>query len=256
MMVAAALLAHLTNRSRTQLLTHLDIKLSSRIWAGYCQLLARVAEGEPLAYLTGECEFFGLPLAITPDVLVPRPETELLIEETLAWAANRPTLCIADVGTGSGAIAITLAVHLSQAEIAAVDVSRRALRIVKKNAMQHSVLDRICLIQSDLLGGVIGPFDVIVANLPYVQTMEMPEMGGWEPHLALDGGPDGVRLISALLQQAPSRMVQPSGMLLLEIGANQSKIVGRLAKEAFPGADIAVLVDLAGLDRIVRVQTR
>lgn len=253
MTLAAALLAHLMKHPRASLLTYLEIDLPSQIWEHYCALVARAADGEPLAYLTGECEFFDLAFTITPDVLVPRPETELLAEEALAWAANRPALRIADVATGSGIIAITLAVHLQSAEITAVDISRDALQVARQNAVRHGVSERVHLIQSDLLTGVVGPFDIIVANLPYVRTAELPEVGRWEPSMALDGGPDGLALIRALLPQVPSR-IAAGGLSLLEIGAAQGEKVAAMAGRMLPDAEIAVLTDLAGLDRVVRVQ--
>jgi release factor glutamine methyltransferase len=253
MVIAAALLAHLTGRERTALLTHLEMALPSPTWKRYCGLAARAAAGEPLAYLTGESAFFDLTFAITPDVLVPRPETELLVEEALAWAARRPAGRIADVGTGSGAMAITLAVHLPLAEVIAVDISRAALRVARENAIRHGVSDRVRLAQSNLLAGVTGPFDVVVANLPYVQTAEILKMSRWEPSLALDGGPDGLAFIHALLSQLPSR-VAAGGLVLLEIGADQGKRAAAMAGAMLPGADTAVLTDLSGLDRVVRVQ--
>jgi release factor glutamine methyltransferase len=254
MVIAAALLAHLTGRERAAMLTHLEMALSSPIWERYCELAARAAAGEPLAYLTGESAFFDLTFAITSDVLVPRPETELLVEEALAWAAHRSALRIADIGTGSGVMAITLAVHLPLAEVIAIDVSCAALRVARESAIRHGVSDRVHLVQSDLLAGVTGPFDIVVANLPYVQTAEILKMSRWEPRKALDGGPDGLAFIRTLLSQLPSR-IAVGGLALLEIGADQGKRAAAMAGAMLPGADVAVLTDLAGLDRVVRVQT-
>jgi release factor glutamine methyltransferase len=252
---AAALLAHLTDYTRTHLLTYLEIELPLPAWEIYCEHLNRAADGEPLAYLTGEHEFLDLTFAITPDVLVPRPETELLVEEVLAWGYHRPSLRIADVGTGSGAIAVTLATHMPQAEVIANDISYQALRVARENSIRHGVSDRVCFVQSNLLAGIIGPFDVIIANLPYVQTGELPCVGDWEPRLALDGGGDGLAIIRALLYQAPSRLAQPDGLLLLEIGAAQGQEVSQLAQETFPGTAVSIHADLAGLDRVIQVRT-
>ena len=251
--IAAALLAHLTGRTPTQMLTYLETPLPARLWAHYSDLVTRAAVGEPLAYLTGECEFRDLTFTITPDVLVPRPETELLIDEAVAWAAGRSALRIADVGTGSGVIAISLAVHLPQAEVVATDLSRNALRVARENAARHGVLNRVHPVQADVLAGVAGPFNLIVANLPYVRAGELPTLNRWEPRLALDGGPDGLAPIRALLRQAPSR-IGPDGLLLLEIGAEQGRMAQKAVREVFPGADISVLTDLAGLERVIRVQ--
>ncbi len=252
---AQALLAYVTGRSRTWLLAHSEEPLRGEDAVRYSALLALAAEGQPLAQLIGEREFYGLSFAVTPDVLVPRPETEGLVEEALAWVHMQalPQPRILDVGAGSGAVAVTLAVHLPNAWVVAVDISAEALALARRNAAWHGV-GRILFVRSDLLAGLSGPFDVIVANLPYISHDELLalDVGRWEPRLALDGGADGLELIRALLWQAPN-CLKDGGLLLLEIGCEQGEGVAALCREVFPGAYVCVKPDLAGLDRIVRV---
>lgn len=253
--VATALLGHLTGRSRAWLLTHPEARLPMCARMDYHALLARAAAGEPLAYLTGEWAFYDLTFTVTPDVLVPRPETEHLVEQALEWTAGRSAIRAVDVGTGSGVIAITLAAHLPTAQVIALDVSRQALRVARLNAIRHGVLGRVRLVQTDLLRGVVGPFDLIVANLPYVRTVELMEGAYWEPRLALDGGSSGLQMICALLYQAPP-LLASRGLMVLEIGADQGQAVAALARRILPDAQVAVMTDLAGLDRVVRIQTQ
>ena len=253
---AQALIAHVVGRGRAWLLAHPEAPLSGAQAAQFAALLGRAAAGEPLAYLIGEREFCGLSFEVTPDALIPRPESEALVEAGLAWARERgkPDPAIVDVGTGSGAIAITLAARLPQARIAAVELSAPALAVARRNAQRHAVADRVGLVRSDLLTALVGLFDLILANLPYVSTGELAglEVGRWEPHLALDGGVDGLDLVRRLLRQAPARLA-PGGRLALEIGAEQGDRVLALCREAFPQAKVRLERDLAGLDRIALV---
>lgn len=255
---AQALLAHITGRGRPWLLAHREEPIPAADAARFAELLERAAAGEPLAQLTGEREFYGLPFTITPDVLIPRPETEALVDVALKWAGERglDTPCIVDVGTGSGAIAVTLAVKLPGARVTAVEISEPAIRVAKMNAERHSVSDRVGFVLGSLLDALAGPFDVIAANLPYINQEEIAalDVGRWEPRVALDGGPDGLSLIRRLLEQAPSRLA-PGGLVALEMGYDQGPRVVALCREAFPGADVTLLPDLAGLDRIVEVKT-
>jgi release factor glutamine methyltransferase len=253
---AQALLAYVVGRGRAWLLAHPEASLSHEQAAQFDVLLNRAAAGEPLAYLVGEREFGGLAFGITPDVLVPRPETEALVEAALDWVSvqSKSDPVIVDVGTGSGAIAITLAVRLKGAQVVAVEVSAPALEIAQSNVQRHAVADRVHLVQGDLLSALAGPFDVILANLPYVNAEELTalEVGRWEPRVALDGGSDGLDLVRGLLRQAPSRLA-PAGRLVLEIGADQGERALALCQETFPQASVRLTRDLAGLDRIVVV---
>jgi release factor glutamine methyltransferase len=252
------ILAHILEHDRAWLLAHTEVPLTSQQSTGFMALLSRAAQGEPLAYLTGEREFYGLTFAVTSDVLIPRPETEGLVDMALRWSRQwqQTVLHLVDVGTGSGAIAITLAVQLPQAIITAVDVSPAALVVAHNNASRHAVANRIDFMQCNLLEPLPGPFDVILANLPYIptDTLQTLDVVRWEPSLALDGGADGLALIRTLITQAETRLL-PGGLLALEIQYDQGAAAATLCRAAFPTARVTIERDLAGLERIVWVQT-
>lgn len=256
---AQALLAHVLLRDRAWLLAHTEATLTPEQSARFAALLARAAQGEPLAYLTGEREFCGLAFTVTPDVLIPRPETEGLVDVALRWSGQYPQTApgVVDVGAGSGAVAVTLAARLPQARITAVDVSLAALDVARRNASRHGVVERIEFVQGNLLEDLSGPFDAILANLPYIPTgaLQTLDVIRWEPSLALDGGPDGLDLIGTLIRQAATRLL-PGGLLALEIQYDQGPAVAALCRDAFPTAPVTIERDLAGLDRVVRVETR
>jgi release factor glutamine methyltransferase len=251
---AQAVLAQVMGRDRAWLLAHPEEPLTVEQAARYADLLARAANGEPLAYITQVREFCGLEFEITPEVLVPRQETEMLVEAAQHWveAGNRPDAQLIDVGTGSGAIAIAAAVRLPRARITATDVSSAALAVARRNAARHGVEDRIAFIASHLLKIVSGPYDVILSNLPYIPSGELAQLdaGRWEPLVALDGGPDGLRLIERLIEQTPSR-IAPGGLLALEMQFDQGERIAALCRQTFPGSQVAIERDLAGFDRIV-----
>ncbi len=210
----------------------------------------------PLAYILGYREFYGINVVVTPDVLIPRPETEGMVEHTLFMALmgmETRELSIADVGTGSGAIAVNLAIHLPAARIYAVDVSERALDVAAWNVRSHSVADRVRLGHGDLLEPLPEPVDVIVANLPYIPTGRMGELQPEvqrEPGLALDGGPDGLDLVRRLLAQAPEKLNSP-GIILLELDPEQFPAAEAEALKHFPDAEITTEQDLSHRDRIM-----
>jgi release factor glutamine methyltransferase len=222
-------------------------------------LLEQLAVGTPLPYLTHTQEFYGLKFTVSPAVLIPRPETELLVEQALTWLAQRirgpAPCCAADVGTGSGCIAVTLAKRTPDLRVLACDLSLAALRLAAQNAAMHAVSSRIQWMQSDLLSAAAGPFDLVCANLPYIptQTLANLEVARHEPTLALDGGADGLDAIRCLLADAP-RWLTPGGLLLLEIETRQGPAAAALAQQAFPGAHAHVLQDLAGHDRLIRIE--
>ncbi len=260
-LVAELLLCRVLACERGQLLARLEQPLTAAASKRWRRLLRRALRHEPLAYILGWREFYGLEFYVDRRVLIPRPETELLVEEALAWARaylarhNRLPL-IADVGTGSGAIAVSLAVHLPAARLYAVDCSAGALQVARRNARRHGVAKRIDFRQGSLLEPLPEPVDLVVANLPYVSEAEMatlpPHVRRYEPHYALAGGVDGLDLYRALLAQVPTK-VRPGGALLLEIGAGQGDTAPALAR-ALAGATVEVLPDLAGLPRLLRVQ--
>ena len=256
---AQVLLAHVVGRTRAWVLAHGEDPVDASQAAAYERLLTRLKQGEPLAYLTGRQEFYGLTFRVSPVVLIPRPETELLVERALAWLQeNQGIRRAADIGTGSGCIAVTLAAHIPDLRLIASDRSLQALRLARENARLHGVLDRTTFIQADLLSPFQRPMalDLICANLPYIPTSTLAQLPvrRWEPALALDGGEDGLTLIRRLLKGAQDRL-SPGGLVLLEIEAGQGEAACRLAREAFPGAKVSLYQDLARLDRIVQIET-
>jgi len=243
------LLRHVLGISRTQLYLDLDLKLSPKQEEAFWQLLKRCLNGEPTAYITGHCEFYGLDFYVDPSVLIPRPESELLVEKAISLAQEHRLLTIAEIGTGSGAIAITLALELPGARIYATDISASALKVALINCQKHGVIDRVYLLHGNMLDPVPEPVDLIIANLPYVKESELTGMR-FEPLLALDGGRDGMERIRQLCRQVGGKL-QPGGFLLLEIGQGQRKVVTTLLNALFPSGKIKVMPDLSGIDRVV-----
>ena len=254
---AEVLLRHTLRLDRAHLYARLQEDLSPADQAAFRSLLARRLAHEPPAYIVGHREFYGLDFETTSAALIPRPETELLVDAALAHLRRRPVRpLIVDVGTGNGAIAVALAVHLPLAILLAVDLSREALAVAARNARRHGVEGRVSLLQADLLAPLARPADVIVANLPYVRSADWealpPEIREHEPRLALDGGPGGLREIGRLLEQAPSRLA-PGGSLLVELGPPQAAAALELARRRFPNACVRVLPDAAGLERVLSI---
>ena len=242
------LLRHTLKIDRVQLYLELDEELTPKQEQTFRRLLERRLNGEPTAYITGRREFYGLDFNVSPAVLIPRPESELLVETALAIAENRPLFTIADIGTGSGAIAVSLAVNLPQAVIYATDISAAALETASANCRKHGVAGRVRLLEGNLLEPLPEPVDLIVANLPYVRKSELnPE---YEPPLALDGGANGTESIEQLCRQAGGKL-KSGGSLLLEIGQGQREVVTAILHNIFPGGTIEVTPDLAGIDRVV-----
>jgi len=237
--------------SRFQLYLDLEHKLSPEQEESFRQLVKRRLKGEPTAYITGHREFYGLDFWVNPRVLIPRPESELLVEKLLGLAQNRRAPVIADIGTGCGAIAISLALNLPQAKLYATDISAPALKVAQLNCQKHGVANRIWLLHGDMLEPLPEPVDFIVANLPYVKQSEL-DARGFEPVLALNGGADGLRKIQRLCHQVSGKL-RPGGYLLLEIGQGQKRAVTTLLGSLFPLAEIEITPDLSGIDRLVSV---
>lgn len=255
---ARLLLQYALGVNHSYLVAHAEDGLTDHQTELYRQLVRRALSREPIPYLTNSAGFFGLSFHVGPGVLIPRPETELLVERVLAWAEAKDDLRIADVGTGSGCIAVVLAIHLPRAEVAAVDISEDALVIARKNAKRHAP-DRIQFLQGNLLEPLPQMVDLIVANLPYVAahewTMVDDGVKWYEPTIALQGGRDGLDLIREMLRQSTSRL-RPHGALFLEIGWQQGEAVEQLARRFYPDADVALIADYAGHDRIVSICTQ
>ena len=254
---AEVLVRHVLGMQRSDLFAALEEPMAPAHGAGICRLVERRLRGEPLAYIVGHKEFYALSFLVNPSVLIPRQETELLVEKVLDICAARPPRpTIADVGTGCGAIAIAIACNRPDAIVYATDISRQALAIADLNRHRHAVEHRVLLWQADLLESLREPVDVLVSNLPYLKTGEiagLPEDVKREPHRALDGGIDGLDLIGRLMQQA-ERYVRPEGCILVEIDPAQLESVSQMARDAIPGARVSFALDLLGLPRVVVVE--
>lgn len=252
---AEVLLRHALGIGRAAFFAMLADPIEPGALTAYLSLIADRARGVPVSYLTGEREFMGLPFAVGPEVLIPRPETEILVEWALTWLNRRPGSTVVDVGTGSGAIALSLAALLppdSARIIVAVDVSDEALAMAARNRARLGLEDRVTLVQGSLLDPIAIPVDLVLANLPYLHPGQIdanPHLAA-EPRLALDGGADGLDLIRLLLRDAP-RVVAPAAAIALEIDPSQRRAVVALAPDVFPRARVDVLPDLAGFDRHV-----
>ena len=249
------LLLHASGLSREALHLRATESLSPDSQTAYLALLARREQREPLAYLLGERAFYGRSFRVTPDVLIPRPETEFLVETVLAAARNIPQPRIVDIGTGSGVIAISLAAALPQARVWATDISAAALAVARENADRLGVADRIAFREGDLLAGLTaeGPFEAIAANPPYIAPAEIktlePEVRDWEPSLALGTHPDALHFYRRLAAEAPP-LLAPDGILAVEVGMGQALEVVALWQDAGL-ADIDMVQDYAGIERVV-----
>jgi release factor glutamine methyltransferase len=255
---AQVLLANVLRKPRSWLAAHPESILDRELAAALEASVQRLERGEPLPYVLGEWEFFGLLFDVTPDVLIPRPETELLVERALSWLRKQHgKMNVLDVGTGSGCIAIALAVNVPEIQVVATDISSAALDVARRNAGKHHVADRITFLEADLLPSPLLPFSfsLILANLPYIPTATLHGLPifGREPSLALDGGADGLDIVRRLLAQAPARLA-PGGMILLEIEASQGSAAEALALEVFPQAAVKIHQDLVGHDRLIEIQ--
>lgn len=252
---AEVLLAYALGQRRVELYMHPERPLTAQEEQAYQDGLARRGRGEPVSYIVGRKEFYGLAFAVDQRVLVPRPETEVLVERALAraHAQDRTGLRIADIGTGSGCIAVALAVHLPQAHLDATDISDEALQVAAENARRHGVADRVRLLQGDLCAPLTERADLVVSNPPYTVWADLPEgITAYEPRLALDGGDDGLTVYRRLVPQLPAHL-QPGATALLEIGDGQEAAVVALVHAALPAVQVRVWPDGTGWARVVEV---
>jgi release factor glutamine methyltransferase len=258
---AQLILAHVIGRPRTWLLAHLETRLSQPQIDSATEAFAKLQDGTPLPYILGHWEFFGLEFDITNDVLIPRPETELLVEKAIAWLQASPERrTVADIGTGSGSIATSIAMHVEDARILATDISYDALKVASHNAQKFNMQHRIDFVQCDLLPQHIESlstdrhFDLICANLPYIPTKKLLQLPiyGREPTLALDGGEDGLEIYRRLFKLAPDWLA-PQGMMLLEIESTLGVQALGLAYDSFSDVTIHLHQDLAGHDRLLEI---
>ena len=265
---ARLLLSQTAGQSKEWLIAHGDEPLATDKQQHFQSLLARVMAHEPLFYVLGHREFFGLDLHIDKRVLIPRPETEMLVELALdalaqsGCAAVRGDIQVIDVGAGSGAVPIAIAKHAPAIALLATDISKDALDVARLNAARHGVMDRIAFVQADLLAGIHAAPLVITANLPYVTCAEIdglpPEIQEHEPRVALDGGEDGLDLVRRLLSQITS-MAETAGRTrlraaFLEFGASQGEAVLQAARTILPRAQCEIKKDLAQLDRVLSIR--
>jgi len=251
------LLLHVLDRGKPWLMAHLEEELPAAEASRYTELVECRYRGEPIQYITGEAEFYGLPFLVTPDVLIPRPETEHLVEKVVELAPCFTKPRMVDVGTGSGAIAIALAHEWPSAAITAIDLSAPALELAHLNAERIGFADRIRFLQGDLLAPVAGEsFEIVVSNPPYVPTTDRPtlsvEVRDHEPSLALFAGPDGLDVYRRLIPQALACLT-PGGFLVLEIGHGQSPAI-RVLLAASGFQDIEFLPDLQSIPRVALAQ--
>jgi len=275
-LAAELLLLHVTAQNRTWLYSHPEEILSDSVADAYFALLTRRSAGEPTQHLTGKQEFWGLEFEVTPDVLIPRPETEHLVEVALDRLAvreiragrhqrfNGENFTLVDIGTGSGCIAITLAKELSAATVYATDLSPAALKVARRNATRHGLSDRIHFLESDLLTGFSSlathhsslSFDLVISNPPYVSLREsdsLPvEVRKHEPHVALFGGEEGYELYGALIPQA-AQYLKPGGLLVLELGYNSLPAVEPLLDRS-DWCGVSITKDLAGIPRVISAE--
>jgi protein-(glutamine-N5) methyltransferase, release factor-specific len=260
-LAASVLIAHIINKPRTWVMAHPELALTAEQEKELDDSLARLEHGESFPYVLGHWEFFGLDFELTRDVLIPRPETELLVEKAIAWLQKSPVKRrVADVGTGSGSIAVSLAVNIPDAYVLATDISHNALEVAQQNAIKFNVINQIDFVQCDLLPSQIESmsaelhFDLICANLPYIPTATLYKLSifGREPRLALDGGADGLDIIRRLLNIAPEWLA-PNGMILLEIESTRGIQALNLARNLFSEASIHLHQDLAGQDRLLEI---
>jgi|SRR5947207_1752978 len=250
---------HTPARNRAWLISNWNTVLLSRTQARFSELVARRVTGEPLQYITGECEFYGLPFTVTPEVLIPRPETEHLVEKILELEQRFVNQRIVDIGTGSGAIAVALAHNSPAATITATDVSKAALSVARENARRNGVDGRIRFLQGDLLAPVAGEhFDIVVSNPPYVPSSDRAQLSvevrEYEPALALFAGEEGLDIYRRLIPAAHAALA-PGGFVVLEIGFSQAEsIAGLLTAASFRNVEFTP--DLRGISRVASAQRR
>lgn len=258
---AGGLLQHVIGRDRTFVLAHPEQQLTDGQLQTFQELLKRRAAGEPLQYLTAQQSFFGLDFEVAPGVLIPRPETELLVEVALEMIQGTPAPSICDVGTGSGCIAITLLHQRTDAHVVAIDISPAAIEIAKRNAIRHQVDDRLTFVRGNCFS-LLSPaeffFDLIVSNPPYLAENDFPglqrEVKDHEPREALAGGPDGLDVVRRLLSESDA-FLKPGGHLLIEIGFNQASTVQSLLEKQ-EWLVKGIRPDLQGIPRVVVLQKR
>jgi release factor glutamine methyltransferase len=253
---AQVLLAHFMNRPRSWIMAHPEASVDCDTLSLVEASLDRIGSGEPLPYLLGHWEFYGLDFLVNPSTLIPRPETELLVEKGLKWLEEHPSgQRVIDVGTGSGCIAISLATHCPDQGYFACDLSQASLSVAQMNAKKHGVDHAIHFFRGDLLNGTAPGFNLVCANLPYIPSQDLDSLfeASHEPKIALDGGADGLAIIRRLVASLP-RYLAPGGLFLCEIEARQGSLALNLGRETFKEAEINLFQDLSHQDRLLSIQ--
>ena len=253
---AEVLLGFVLNKTRTWVLMHPDFVIPHDLYSRLDTYVGLLEDGMPLPYILHQWEFYNLRFEVNSHTLIPRPETELLVELSIDWLRSHPNKKdVADIGTGSGCIAISIAVNVPDIMVIATDVSFDALKVAKRNIQHHKCNSHVSPVQCDLLEPLYKKFDLIVANLPYIpsSTLRKLNVAKFEPKLALDGGENGLDLIRRLIAELPRR-INAGGEILLEIEATQGAKALELANAAFPKAMSQIIKDLAGFDRVLRIQ--
>lgn len=249
------LLRHVLRIDRAALYLDTSRELDPPKQAEFIKLIERRLRGEPLAYIIGNREFYNLDFYVDSRVLIPRPETELMVEKAIQFSKNHSVNTVADIGTGSGAIAVSLAVHLPGVNILATDISTSALEVARINCFKHGVEKQVTLLEGDLLESIPGPVELLITNLPYVRRTDLSSIPSakFEPPLALDGGESGLNQIVRLCKQIRGK-INTGGCVLTEIGMGQGQTVAGFLRELFPRSTIDILPDLAGIDRVVELK--
>lgn len=252
---AQVLAAYVLGTTKEWVIAHSDKTITPQENKRLSQTLDELASGVPLAYITGRTEFFGLPFQVTPDVLIPRPETELLVENAINWLnRNSETRFALEIGTGSGCIAIAIAKHSPNLQLIATDRFWLPLAVAQENIRFHNLQDRIALLQADLLQGIRGQFDLLIANPPYIPTKTLSnlQVARNEPLTALDGGEDGLFFIREIIRNAP-QILKPGAMILLEVEETLGSLIQELAIQSLPSSSLDLLPDYAGCPRVLKI---
>ena len=255
---ASSLMTYALDKPSAFLIAHPEYELKATENGLFNDIVKRRSNREPFQYIVGHQEFYGLDFEVSPAVLIPRPETEILVEDAIETlrALDNPTFC--EIGVGSGCISVSILHNVKNATAVGVDISDKALAMARRNAATHQVADRIKFIEGDVFGGLAGKFDMIVSNPPYIpdgDVMELqPEVRDFEPHDALDGGPDGLNIVRRIARESPEHLTS-RGVLLVEIGFDQSGAVSELFDLSMWETPV-FLPDLQGVARVLRARSR
>ena len=260
---ARVLMGHVLELSPEEILTQPEYNLNAQQIETLDTIIQKRIKKEPAAYIVGHKEFYGIDFMVDRRVLIPRPETELLVDEALKYlkeqysnAANSKRKVVADIGTGCGAIAISLALHISDIKIFATDISQGALEVARRNAQSHNVQDRISFLHGNLLDPITGHVDLIIANLPYIEHAELDNLSAernrFEPHIALDGGKDGLSYIEQLIGHSKKKL-HDNSCIMLEIGYNQSQYVAEFAQRLFNNVHYEFVSDPNDIKRVIKI---